>query len=79
MTCQDYRETLDEATPEDVVYMDPPYQGVCATRDHRYCAGVHFDTFVDSLNDLNRRGIAFLVSYDGRTARKFMADRCLPR
>jgi len=70
LTCQDYRETLAEATVEDVVYMDPPYQGVRDTRDHRYCAGVSFDSFAESLNDLNRRGVAFIVSYDGRTGEK---------
>jgi DNA adenine methylase len=70
LTCQDYRETLAEATPEDVVYLDPPYQGVCDTRDHRYCFGVRFDSFVEALDDLNRRGIAFMVSYDGRTGEK---------
>jgi DNA adenine methylase len=70
LTCQDYRQTLAEANPEDVVYMDPPYQGVCDTRDHRYCSGVHFDSFVEALDDLNRRGIAFMVSYDGRTGEK---------
>jgi DNA adenine methylase len=70
LTCQDYRPVLDEATPEDILYMDPPYQGVCATRDHRYCAAVDYDSFVGSLDDLNRRGIAFLVSYDGRTGEK---------
>lgn len=70
LTCQDYRQTLADATPEDVVYMDPPYQGVCDTRDHRYCKGVRFDSFVEALDHLNRRSIAFLVSYDGRTGEK---------
>lgn len=70
LTCKDYRETLAEATSEDVVYMDPPYQGVCDTRDHRYCAGVRFDAFVESLNDLNGRAVGFIVSYDGRTGEK---------
>jgi DNA adenine methylase len=70
LTCKDYREILAEATTEDVVYMDPPYQGVCETRDHRYCAGVKYDSFVESLTELNRRGVAFIVSYDGRTGEK---------
>lgn len=77
LTCRDYRDALAEATAEDVVYMDPPYQGVCDTRDHRYCAGVRFDSFVESLDDLNRRGIAFIVSYDGRTGEK-IHGRALP-
>lgn len=70
LTCQDYREVLTEATPEDVVYMDPPYQGVCDTRDHRYCSGVRFDSFVEALDHLKSRRIAFIVSYDGRTGEK---------
>lgn len=70
LTCRDYRQTLAEATPQDVVYMDPPYQGVCDTRDHRYCSGVRFDSFAESLDDLNHRGVAFIVSYDGRTGEK---------
>lgn len=77
LTCQDYRETLHQTTPEDIVYMDPPYQGVCDTRDHRYCSGVSFDSFVESLDDLNRRGVAFVVSYDGRTGDK-IHGRSLP-
>lgn len=35
-TSTDYRETTKEARPGDVVYMDPPYQGVCSSRDSRY-------------------------------------------
>ena len=70
LTCKDYREILTEAAPEDVIYLDPPYQGVCDTRDHRYCSGVRYDSFVEALGELNRRGIAFIVSYDGRTGEK---------
>lgn len=77
LTCRDYRAALAEATALDVVYLDPPYQGVCDRRDHRYCAGVRFDSFVESLEDLNRRGIAFVVSYDGRTGEK-IHGRALP-
>jgi DNA adenine methylase len=77
LACQDYRATLAEAMPEDVVYMDPPYQGVCDTRDHRYCGSVDFHSFVQSLNELNERGVAFIVSYDGRTGGK-VHGRALP-
>lgn len=61
----DYREVLKMAEPGDLVYMDPPYQGVCATRDSRYYAGISFDEFVNALEDLNLRGIDYIVSYDG--------------
>lgn len=67
---QDYAEVLKIAVPEDVVYMDPPYQGVCASRDPRYFKGVPFDDFVEALDNLNKRQISYIVSYDGRTGSK---------
>lgn len=66
----DYRNVLTESEEGDVVYMDPPYQGVCGERDSRYFAGIAFDDFVDALVDLNQRHIAYLVSYDGRRGGK---------
>lgn len=67
LTALDYRELLPLATPRDLVYLDPPYQGVCGQRDPRYIQGVTFDAFVEMLNDLNSRDISYIVSYDGRT------------
>jgi DNA adenine methylase len=67
ITSNDYQDTLATASPQDVVYMDPPYQGVCANRDPRYHEGVRFDDFVQSLEGLNQRDIGFILSYDGRT------------
>jgi DNA adenine methylase len=66
----DYREVLQMAVPGDIVYMDPPYQGVCATRDSRYFSGIDFDEFVESLESLNRRGVDYIVSYDGSCGEK---------
>ncbi|MBQ7178957.1 MAG: DNA adenine methylase [Victivallales bacterium] len=62
----DYREVLDVAQTDDIIYMDPPYQGVSNTRDCRYIAGINYDDFVSSIDDLNKRGINFLISYDGK-------------
>lgn len=71
-TCEhrDYRDVLSGATPRDLVYMDPPYQGVSRQRDSRYLLGVNFDEFVAALADLNARHISYIVSYDGRTGDK---------
>lgn len=66
----DYREVLDAAKPGDLVYMDPPYQGVVDTHNHRYRHGIAFEEFALALEGLRRRGIAFIVSYDGRTGTK---------
>ena len=61
----DYREVTRNARRGDVVYMDPPYQGVCSLRDNRYFSGIDFNDFVECVDDLNRRGIDFIISYDG--------------
>ena len=61
----DYREVTKNAKSGDIVYMDPPYQGVCTSRDCRYFSGIDFNEFVDCVEDLNRRGIDFIISYDG--------------
>lgn len=66
----DYRDCLEEAQPEDVVYMDPPYQGVCLNRDPRYISLLDFDVFTSSLRALNERRISFILSYDGKTGEK---------
>ena len=70
-----YRDVLDKATPVDLVYMDPPYQGVCGNRDSRYLQSVQFCEFVQALDELNRRGIRYLVSYDGRTGDKIFGKQ----
>ena len=71
----DYKEIVARATTEDVVYMDPPYQGVCGERDPRYLKSVLFSEFVEVLERLNARDISYLVSYDGRTGDKVHGRR----
>ncbi len=66
----DYRHVLQKANPTDLVYMDPPYQGVSLNRDPRYIGLLNFDGFTATLNDLNERSISFIVSYDGRSGDK---------
>lgn len=66
----DYREVLEKTRPGDIVYMDPPYQGVSNVRDSRYYSGITFNDFVEAIDGLNRRGIDFLISYDGRCGEK---------
>lgn len=66
----DYREVLETAHSLDVVYLDPPYQGTSSGADGRYLAGLAHDEFVDTLKNLNQRGIAYILSYDGHTGTK---------
>lgn len=70
ITSKDYREVLRVATREDLVYMDPPYQGVCESGDPRYYKGVTFQEFIQDLGYLNIQKIPFILSYDGRTGNK---------
>lgn len=66
----DFAEVLAGARAGDLVYLDPPYQGVSGGRDPRYVAGVDLPRLVAALHDLNRRHIRYLLSFDGRTGSK---------
>lgn len=65
--CADYRDVVCLARKDDLIYMDPPYQGVCGNRDTRYRWGIRYEEFVETLGQLNSRGVKYIVSYDGRT------------
>lgn len=66
----DYKEILLKAGPEDLVYMDPPYQGVCASRDTRYYDSICHKEFAENLARANELNISYIVSYDGKTGGK---------
>lgn len=66
----DFIRAVSDATPEDVIYMDPPYQGVCGRRDNRYFEGLPFAEFVLALKEMNRKRLSFIISYDGRSGDK---------
>ncbi len=66
----DFVETIRDAGPEDLVYMDPPYEGTSSTRDSRYHQGLGRERLLAALADLNRRGVPWLLSYDGRCGDK---------
>lgn len=70
VTSHDFRDVLAAAEAEDVLYMDPPYQGTSGDRDCRYLSGLSLDDFVAALDGLNERGLRFVISYDGRTGDK---------
>ena len=67
LTSWDYKEVLNDCTKDDLVYMDPPYQGVCGQRDQRYLPPFDHSGFCEDLSELNSRNIMFVLSYDGRT------------
>ena len=69
-TSLDYREVLKKATKKDLIYMDPPYQGVSKTKDPRYFSSIKVDELIETLDKLNKRKISFILSYDGKKGKK---------
>lgn len=74
LTSVDYRKVLRKCESTDLIYMDPPYQGVSGNRDQRYLPGITHSEFCDELASLNSRNIMYAVSYDGRTGEKVFGE-----
>lgn len=75
--CADFEETIKEANRNDLLYLDPPYQGI-SRKDRRYYEQVDMDCLVTQLDRLNSRGISYMLSYDGRCGDKVYGQP-LPR
>ena len=74
----DYEKILGMATENDLVYMDPPYQGTAKNGGFRYMEDLNHENFVISLYKLNKRNIPFILSYDGPTDNKTYGEE-LPK
>lgn len=61
LVCNDYSETVSDASEGDLVYFDPPYAG----NRQRYSDQVQLDSFFHVLKDLNNRGVKWILSFDG--------------
>ena len=59
---EDYTVTTSTAKAGDIVYLDPPYFHTKG----RYFGTIDFDRFLEYLEDLNNRGIKYLLSFDGK-------------
>jgi DNA adenine methylase len=66
VSSDDYATLLARATPRDVVYLDPPYQGTSGVRDPRYHRPLELARFIDDLAALVARDVPLIVSFDGR-------------
>jgi DNA adenine methylase len=77
---EDYRALINRLGPGpgDLLYLDPPYQGVSQQRDSRYKEGVQPDAFVDFLHHLNARQVPYILSYDGRTGDRVYGEPLPP-
>jgi len=66
----DFQECIISAQEGDVVYMDPPYQGVTYGKDKRYAAQLRTDALLAALHTLNERDVPYILSYDGQSGEK---------
>lgn len=62
----DYKLTTESAKPGDIVYLDPPYFHTKG----RYFGAIDFNKFLDYLYDLNKRGVKYMLSFDGKRGDK---------
>lgn len=58
----DYTQTTQEAKRGDLIYLDPPYFHTKG----RYYGTIDFDAFLCYLEDLNSKGIQYMLSFDGK-------------
>jgi DNA adenine methylase len=70
ITAVDFRKAVNNAKINDLIYMDPPYQGTSFTRDHRYLNGLSYEEFVEALYHMNELELSYIISYDGITGEK---------
>lgn len=64
---QDYVEATSGAKSGDIVYLDPPYM---ANKGRYQKAGFDFERFWFFLEDLNKRGINWILSLDGTSGER---------
>lgn len=57
----DYTETTATAKAGDIVYLDPPYFHTKG----RYFGTIDYEKFLSFLDELNHRGIKYMLSFDG--------------
>lgn len=66
----DFATTIADATPQDIIYLDPPYEGTTTGDNKRYHQGLDRERLIQVLDNLNKRDVPFLLSYDGRCGNK---------
>jgi DNA adenine methylase len=66
----DFGDCIRNATSNDLVYMDPPYQGTTYGPDKRYASQLCRNKLIEVLHDLDRREVPYVLSYDGRMGEK---------
>lgn len=74
----DAEAIVADAGPDDLVYLDPPWQGTTEGADSRYHQGFPRTRLEALLAALNERSVPWILSYDGRSGPRTYGSR-LPR
>ncbi|MBC7427687.1 MAG: DNA adenine methylase [Bacteriovorax sp.] len=61
----DFRGVISSATENDLIYMDPPWQGTSGKKDPRYAFLLNIDELIEELHKLNERNVPYMLSFDG--------------
>lgn len=62
---EDFREITAKATSNDLIYMDPPWQGTSNKKDTRYAFVLQIDELTNEMEELNNRKVPYILSFDG--------------
>lgn len=62
---EDFKTVTSKATRNDLIYMDPPWQGTSTKKDTRYAFILQIDELIGELEELNKRDVPYLLSFDG--------------
>ena len=66
----DFESISLAATRDDLVYMDPPWEGTSGAKDRRYFEGLSRERLIEVITKLNDKGVPLLLSYDGMCGEK---------
>lgn len=66
----DWLKTTSDASPNDFIYMDPPYRGTSMGRDRRYAEWMSQERLITGLERMRGDQLRFALSYDGRCGEK---------
>ncbi|MGG8470791.1 DNA adenine methylase [Rahnella sp. PAMC25617] len=61
----DFRLLTQQATTNDLVYMDPPWQGTSTKKDPRYAYILDLNSLIDEMENMNIKGVPYILSFDG--------------
>lgn len=70
----DFERTVAGATGDDLIYLDPPYEGTSTGTDRRYYESMDRARLVHALEEFDRRGVPYVLSYDGQSGAKRYGD-----